>query len=431
MALRPSFPLLLSAMVAAAGATLPAGGGNAQALGGQVRIPDSSVEQSDQIGRQAHTNVKIFVPSGGMANLQPPSRGAAPQAAPGAGNFETPQSLACVYRLVSVSPGQTGCNPNDATLATPSGGTKAIAIVDAFDYPTAMSDLQVFTSQFGLPAPTSANFKVVYASGTKPSADTGWGLEAALDIQWAHAMAPNAKIFLVEAASNSYGDLLKAVQVASNLVATNGGGEVSMSWGGSEFGSQKLYDSYFTKAGVVYFAAAGDDPGVIWPSTSPNVVSAGGTSVSRDGTGNFQSELAWSSTGGGPSRFENRPSYQNGISGIVGGKRGTPDIAAVADPNTGVWVYNTPYCGGWCIVGGTSASTPIWAGIVNAAGKFSTSTQAELTTVYGNLGNAAAYTDIVQGACGPGLGYITGAGWDFCTGVGSALGTTGKVRTGP
>jgi subtilase family serine protease len=239
-------------------------------------------------------------------------------------------------------------------------------------------------------------------------------------------MAPGAKIYLVEAASNSFADLLSAVNVASNLVAAAGGGEVSMSWGGSEFAFQRLYDGYFAKSGVVYVAAAGDSAGAIWPSTSPNVVSAGGTTNSRDANGNLQAQLAWSSTGGGPSKYEARPSYQSAISQIVGSKRGTPDVAAVADPNTGVWVYNVPNCNGWCIVGGTSVAAPVWAGIINAAGRFAKSSQAELSTIYGNLGKAADFTDIAQGSCGPNQGYLAGNGWDFCTGGGSALGTAGK-----
>jgi subtilase family serine protease len=125
-------------------------------------------------------------------------------------------------------------------------------------------------------------------------------------------MAPKAKIYLVEAASPSYANLLSAVLVANNLVASAGGGEVSMSWGGSEFSSERRYDSYFTQPGVVYFASSGDSPGVIWPSSSPNVVSVGGTSVSRNPTtGAFQQEMAWQSGGGGASRYELRPSYQN------------------------------------------------------------------------------------------------------------------------
>jgi len=432
---RGLFFALLSMALAAGGALVPSGG-QAEPIGGQVVIPDSSIEQPEHIGRNAHTNIKIFVPTGGMGNLQPPSRtgGAGPEIAPGPGLFfETPASLGCVYGLVA---GPAGCNPTTVT-ALPSTGTKAIAIVDAFHYSTAVSDLQAFSTQFSLPLPitsgSSANFQVVYASGTQPKEDIGWGLEAALDIEWAHAMAPNAKIYLVEAASNSFADLLSAVSAANNLVAAAGGGEVSMSWGGSEFSFEKIYDSYFSKSGVVYFAAAGDGPGVIWPSAAPNVVSAGGTSISRSATttgtvneGDFLAELAWSSTGGGPSKYESRPTYQNVISQIVGRKRGTPDVAADADPNTGVWVYNWPNCHGWCIVGGTSVAAPVLAGIVNSASHFNTSTQAELTTVYSNLGNPQEFNDIVQGFCGPNKGYLTAKGWDFCTGVGSALGYGGK-----
>ena len=415
---------LLSIAMTAAGTMLPVADGRADPVGGQVWIPDTSIEHADHIGRTAHTNTKIFVLTGGMDNVHPPSGREGPEIAPGPSYYyETPASLGCVYRLTSVSSTETGCNPTDTTLANPAGGAKAIAIVDAFDYPTAFSDLQTFSAQFRLPAPTTANFQVVYATGTPPKADSGWGLEAALDIQWAHAMAPKATIYLVEAASNSYADLLTAVNVASNLVAQAGGGEVSMSWGGSEFSFERFYDGYFTKSGVVYVAAAGDSAGAIWPSTSPNVVSAGGTTNSRDASGNLQAQLAWSSTGGGPSKYESRPSYQSAISQIVGSKRGSPDVAAVADPHTGVWVYNIPDCNGWCIVGGTSVAAPVWAGIINAAGRFAKSTQAELSTIYGNLGNAGDFTDIAQGSCGPSQGYLAGKGWDFCTGAGSAYGT--------
>ena len=418
---------LLSIAMTIAGIMLPVTDGRGDWVGGQVLVPDTSIEHADHIGRSAHTNTKLFVLTGGMDKVHPRSGGGGPDITPGPSYFyETPASLACVYRLTLVSSAQFGCNPTDTTLPNPSGGTKAIAIVDAYDYPTAFSDLQIFSAQFGLPAPTTVNFQVVYATGTAPKADSGWGLEAALDIQWAHAMAPGAKIYLVEAASNSFADLLSAVNVASNLVAKAGGGEVSMSWGGSEFSFERLYDGYFTKSGVVYVAAAGDSAGAIWPSTSPNVVSVGGTTNSRDASGNLQAQLAWSSTGGGPSKYESRPSYQSAISQIVGSKRGTPDVAADADPNTGVWVYNVPYCDGWCIVGGTSAAAPVWAGIVNAAGRFSASSQAELSTMYSNLGKAADFTDIAQGSCGPHQGYLAATGWDFCTGTGSAFSKLGK-----
>jgi kumamolisin len=394
--------------------------GEFAARGGYAVKPDSGVELPSDIGKRAHTTFQFFIPNAGKASEQF-SREVAPEQTGGppfAGYFnETPASLACVYSLV-LNP-VAGCNPNDPSLVNPSGGSRAIAIVDAYHYPTAMSDLATFSAQFGLPAPTNANFQVVYASGRQPRVDADWNVEEALDIEWAHAMAPNATIYLVEAGSANYGDLLTAVAKANALLQSVGGGEVSMSWGGSEFASQTIYDSYFTQPGVVYFAAAGDSPGVTWPSASPNVVSVGGTSISRNPTtGVYQTEVTWQSAGGGPSVYETRPTYQNGISGIVQGQRGIPDVAADANPSSGVWVYDSPY---WYIVGGTSLATPVWAGIVNAAGHFYPSSL-EFTVLYGNLGTK----DISAGTCGPNQGYLAGPGWDFCTGLGSPLGEGGK-----
>lgn len=399
--------------------------GQVASRSGHVVIPTSSVEKPEHIGIRAHTNIKIFVPAGGAASAQPPpfSQEATPQESPPYAGyfFETPASLGCIYKLVSSS--VAGCDPN-SVVDDPAGGARAIAIVDAYHYPTAISDLRVFSAQFGLPLPTTATFQVVYATGRQPPVNADWNIEEALDIEWAHAMAPKAKIYLVEAASPSFADLLKAVSVANTLLRSAGGGEVSMSWGGSEFFWQTIFDSYFTQPGVVYFAASGDSPGVSWPSTSPNVVSVGGTSISRNPTtGAFLQETAWPSGGGGPSLYESRPSYQNGISAIVQTRRGTPDVSAVADPSTGVWVYAYP---DWYIVGGTSVAAPVWAGIVNSAGSFSATTRNELATIYANRGNASDFTDIVLGSCGPNAGYPTVGSWDFCTGVGSPVGKAGK-----
>src|SRR5205823_3029209 len=136
----------------------------------------------------------------------------------------------------------------------------------------------------------------------------------ALDIQWAHALAPNAKIILVEAASNSNTDLFHAVDVASSLAGVK---EVSMSWGSSEFISEANLDSHFPQNnGIVYFASSGDAGGqVIYPSVSPYVVAVGGTSVKTDSFGSFLSETGWGGSGGGTSLWELKPSYQKGISG--------------------------------------------------------------------------------------------------------------------
>ncbi len=383
------------------------------AQGAKVVIPNSSIELPSDIGRFAHTNIRVLIPEGRVHTEQaagPPYAGYA---------YETPASLACVYGLVAVV---TGCNPNKVT-AVPTGGARMIALVDAYDAPNAASDLAAFSAQFGLLA---ANFQVVYASGTKPAYDMGWEFEESLDVQWAHAMAPNAKIVLVEAASSSYADLMTAEDVASKMVNAAGGGEVSNSWGGGEFSGETSYDSHFVKAGVVFLASAGDDPGTSYPSTSPNVVSAGGTTVRRNpSTFAFVAEEPWDAAGGGVSLVEPRPSYQSGISKTVGNFRGVPDLSFDSNPITGVWVYDSN-AGGWNIVGGTSVASPSLAGILNLAGSFNTSSNAELAEIYGKLGVAADFNDITAGYCGPYGGYSAATGWDFCTGVGSAEGKAGK-----
>jgi kumamolisin len=342
--------------------------------------------------------------------------------------YETPASIGCLYKLMKFI---RGCNPNTVT-ANPTGGFGAIAIVDAYDYPTAATDLAAFSTQFGLPA---ANFSVIYASGVRPPQDPtgGWELEAALDIEWAHAMAPLAKIILVEAKSNSNADLYLAVTKASAAVNAAGGGEVTNSWGESEYPGEASDDHNFVQSGVVFFASTGDTQGTSYPASSPNVVAAGGTTISRNPvTGAFQAELAWNSGGGGPSTVEPRPSYQNGIQSIVGATRGTPDLSFDADPNTGVWVLDgTPYNnqGGpnsWYILGGTSVSSPALAGIVNATGLKNTSSEAELTEIYNNLGVAADFGDTIKGSCYFYDGYLSVKGWDFCTGVGTVKGKKGK-----
>ena len=387
--------------------------GQVKQVSGNVITPNSSIEMPSDIGMRAHTNIHVLLPTKPLVTARPfgvPYAGYA---------YESPASLACVYSLATVV---TGCNPNKVT-ANPTGGARMIAIVDAYDAPNAANDLAAFSTQFGLPA---ANFQTVYASGTRPAYDYGWEMEESLDVQWAHAMAPGAKIVLVEAASSYFSDLMVAEDVAGNMVTAAGGGEVTNSWGGGEFPGETSYDSHFLKANVVYFASAGDGPGTIWPSTSPNVVSTGGTTVRRNAaTGAFLSEYPWDSTGGGVSHYEPRPSYQGAISSQVGNFRGTPDLSFDANPNTGVWVFDSNI-GGWLVVGGTSVSSPALAGIINSAGTFRASTNAELTTIYGNRANTADFRDITTGFCGPYGGYSGAAGWDMCTGVGVVAGKAGK-----
>ena len=142
-------------------------------------------------------------------------------------------------------------------------------------------------------------------------------------------------------------------------------------------------------------------------------------------TGNYVAEVPWDSAGGGISAVEARPSYQSGISSMVGSHRGVPDLSFDSNPVTGVWVYDTN-AGGWNIVGGTSVASPALAAILNLAGSFYTSSNAELKAIYGKMGNATDFNDISSGFCGPYAAYSAASGWDFCTGVGTDKGTAGK-----
>jgi subtilase family serine protease len=213
--------------------------------------------------------------------------------------------------------------------------------------------------------------------------------------------------------------MFQAVTKAARLVAADGGGEVSMSWGLDEFSTETLLDVLMRTRSVVYFAASGDTAGTWYPCTSPNVVCVGGTVDSRNPVnGRFQGSAAWTDTGGGTSPYEPRPAYQNGIANLVGTKRGVPDISGVADPSTGVWIYNASW-GGWTIWGGTSVATPINAGIANSLKKFQASSAALLSAIYSSLGTPnAGWADVADGTCGYYQGFKSVKGWDKCTGVG-------------
>ncbi len=353
-----------------------------------------------------HTNTRQFVPNNPAA--------AQPQSSTGV-YFETPASLACVYRRI---PRSDRCSPNTAH-ATAIGGSKVIAIVDAYDHPNIVADLAIYSQKFGLP---QADLSVVFSSGSRPIQDTtgGWEAEEALDVELAHALAPYARLILVEAPTAS--DLYTAVDVASRLVAQAGGGEVSMSWGSSEFEGETDYDKHFQTAGVVYFAAAGDDPGTLYPASSAHVVAVGGTTIARDpATGDFLGEATWSDGGGGPSAFVPAPRYQNNVKYISGAMRATPDLAADANPNSGVYIYtyiiNDPANTGWVIYGGTSAATPIVAAIANASDTFRPSSFGQLINLYAAAG-AAGFRPILRGICGPGGSYDPTAIWNPCVGLG-------------
>ncbi len=304
------------------------------------------------------------------------------------------------------------------------GGSGTIVIVDAYNDQYALADFNAFSAQYGLPqetstsvtASTNAHLQVVYASGSKPRNNSGWSQEASLDIEWAHAMAPNAKIVLVEATSNSNANLYAAEDKAATIA---GAQQCSNSWGGGESSGEAATDSHFNHPGVAYFFSSGDNGGVrSYPAAAPNVVAVGGTSLFVDGSGNRTSETVWNGTGCGPSVYEPRPAYQNVVSTRVGSARGIADVAGVADPNTGVAVH---WNGGWYVFGGTSVACPIIAGIVNMSGTNRGSGVAEDTFIYGGLGGPNFY-DVTSGAAGA---YGASAGYDFPTGVGSPKGKNG------
>ena len=325
-----------------------------------------------------------------------------------------------IGNLASSSP--TGLSPATiksvygfATSGT-AGAGRTIAIVDASDDPTAEADLGVFSSQYGLPACTTANgcfAKVNQTGGTSyPRKDAGWALEISLDVQWAHAIAPGAQILLVEASSNSFANLLAAEDYAKTHADY-----VSNSWGASEFSSESSYDSHFVQSGVGFFVSSGDAGlPAEYPSASPNVISVGGTTLHFSG-GNFTSETGWSGGGGGCSSYETATSAQSAFSGYgqVGcaGKRATPDVSLDADPASGVSVYDsTRYQGqqGWFTIGGTSASSPMWAGRAAVAG-------AVVNAAY-VYGNNITYRDITVGN----NGAQCLVGFDMCSGRGSWTG---------
>lgn len=322
-------------------------------------------------------------------------------------------------------------------LITNTGSGQTIGIVTAYDNPNLAADLATFNTKFALPACTTATgcLKIVYATGTKPVANSTWALEASLDVQWSHAIAPAAKIVVVEAASNAIADLMTAVDVA----VANGANVVTMSFGTTEVSTETSNDSHFAVAKVTFVAASGDSgTGVRYPAVSPYVLSVGGTKMTAaDTKGTFKSETAWSGSGGGRSLFELIPSYQSGYPiPSATSYRGQPDVSYGADPTAGFSVYDSvAYNGstGWFVVAGTSAGSPQWAALAAIANSLrvaaakqplnATSTSSINTLLY-KIGASATYAtnyrDITSGTNGTCGTLCTAAtGYDYVTGLGS------------
>jgi len=310
------------------------------------------------------------------------------------------------------------------------GAGQTIAIVSAFDTPTVESDLALFNSTFGLPACTTANgcFTKV---GNPPPPDPNvfppavvelFQLETALDVEWAHAMAPQAKIVLVQATDAFLTNMLAAVDEAVHNQHAN---VVSMSWGLPET-RDRSGDYQFVAPGVSFVAASGDfgNPG-FWPATAAEVTAVGGTKLNTTSKGDYNNEHSWAFGGGGLSVFSFALTIQTAFTpNNPTGKRGVPDVAYNADPNTGIAVYSSPM-GGWAQVGGTSVGAPHWSAliaIVNsmrvAAGK---SILSGANVPLYLAAHSGGFNDVSSGPKNGTCGEMcqSGPGYDYVTGLGT------------
>ncbi|MBV8490616.1 MAG: peptidase S8 [Candidatus Eremiobacteraeota bacterium] len=295
-----------------------------------------------------------------------------------------------------------GLHPSDLVnaYAMPSANAgKMVAVVDAYDDPTAESDLAIYRLTFGLPPCTSLNgcFKKVNESGTSaaPSTDSAWAQEIALDLDMISAVCPNCSIELVEANSNSIDDLGTSVDRA----VAAGAAAVSNSYYTAEWAGETSEDVHYRHSGVAITASSGDAAQPFYPAASPYVTAVGGTSLSRS-AGAWQ-ETPWAYGGSGCSAYEPRPSFQTGV---PCSNRASVDVSAVADPQTGVAIFSTA-AGGWVVAGGTSIGAPILAAAYALAGS----------------GPGPGYSYAHPG----GFRDLPPPGYDLATGLGSPRGIGG------
>lgn len=332
------------------------------------------------------------------------------------------------------------CPPSlEIAYGTPSiigangGAGLTIGITDAFHYAKAEADLNFFSTDMGLPPCTTQNgcFKQVDQNGGTNfcGSNTGWELETMLDIEWAHAMAPNAKIVLVEGCTNNDADLYAAIKTAFTKM---GADIVSNSWGTDEYDGETGDDFNFNYNKPIFFSSGDDGAPAIYPCTSPYSTCIGGTNLQVNDAFQRVNETGWSGSGGGCSQFEALPGFQgsNGVT-LCSPNRAAPDISAVADPNTGVAVYDSGN-GGYFRVGGTSASSPIlaavYADVMAARASFG---KGKFNGTFNNLIYSAFkanyhyfYYDVVSGN----NGFAAGPGFDLVTGIGVPYGTAAGNR---
>jgi subtilase family serine protease len=295
---------------------------------------------------------------------------------------------------------------------------KTVAIVDAYDDPNAEADLAVYRSTYKLPPCTTANgcFRKVDQNGgtAYPNPNQGWAEEISLDLDMVSSVCQHCNILLVEASSNSLSNLLAAENTAKNL----GANVISNSWGAGESRFESSYDASLP-SGVAITASSGDAGyGTEWPAASPKVVAVGGTTLVSDGSPRGWTETAWSGAGSGCSRYESKPTWQKdtGCS-----KRTIADVSAIADPASGVVVYDTFSDPGWMAFGGTSVASPIIAAVYALA-----TTTPTMNAAASPYANPSALFDVTSGSNGSCSGsYLcTGkVGYDGPTGLGTPNGT--------
>jgi len=352
---------------------------------------------------------------------------ASPASQPSSQGPYTPVQVATAYGVNAIS--------FDGVVGTGAGQT--VAIVDAYNDPNIISDAATFSTQFGLQQFNVAGgptFRVLNEDGgtTLPqnAPQFGWDVEESLDVEWVHSMAPQANIILFEGNSPNGSDLYTAEATAAGFPGVS---VISNSWGGGEYSTETQDDSsYFITPpghqGVTILASTGDDGTPAgYPSFSPDVVAVGGTNLQIQSSGAYVSESAWSDTGGGTSIYETLPSFQSGINGVNQASttnRNVPDVSADADPNTGVYVYDSYSYGanGWIDVGGTSLACPLWAGMIAItdqgrvlAGETTLNGATQtLPMLYGLP--SSDFNDVTTGSNGT---YSAGVGYDLVTGLGT------------
>ncbi len=363
----------------------------------------------------------------------------------------TPAQIRAAYKLPAVT--ASGVVSTAAARAALGAG-QTIYIVDAYHNPNAFSDLNTYSAKLNLPGCTSlaiaataslplaapstsagCTFGVVYAGAstgrvaTAPAYNASWAAEIAMDVESAHAIAPLARIILVEATSASLSALGNAIRVANAM----GSGVVSMSFGASEGSWTASVDSLFSTTGMQYTASTGDSGAAVnWPAVSTKVLATGGTSLSYNGS--TRTETVWSGTGGGSSAYTAVPTYQKALSSSIT-KRRVADVAIDSDPYTGQYIGITvPGASfGFMAGGGTSIAAPEWAGLLAvASAQRAVASLPVLTSVHNALylsvlpsatSYAASFLDVTSGANGTCTACFAATGYDTSTGLGSPNGT--------